>query len=247
MSRMRLSRIDTIDPADETTWAESLFVTVDLDWCADEILADTLDLLDRSRAPATLFVTHDTPVLDRIRNNPLWELGIHPNFNPLLSGDASGGADATEVIGRCLDLVPGARSVRSHALVQSTYLLREFSRLGLRYDCNTYIGHGAGIELAPISHFDGSLVRVPHLFEDDINLAQGPTWDHEAITTAAGLVVLDFHPIHVFLNTETVERYESTRAHHRDVDALRSHVNQRATGTRDLFRAILAMTTVREG
>jgi hypothetical protein len=236
---MRLSRIDSIDADDATTWSDSVFITIDLDWCADEVLSDTLDLLEARDAAATLFVTHDTPLLSRIRDNPRFEIGIHPNFNPLLQGDASSGADAADVIARCLQWAPGARSVRSHALVQSTYLLRAFSSAGLRYDCNTYIGHDAGIALAPLRHFDGALVRVPHLWEDDIEIAQGPRWDPAAIAGAPGLRVLDFHPIHIFLNTETVDRYEASRAVHRDAEALRAHVNTGAAGTRTLFEALL--------
>lgn len=236
---MKLARIDSIDPGDAATWSESLFVSLDLDWCHDDVLAQTLDLLESHDAAATLFVTHDTPLLSRMRANPRLELGIHPNFNPLLAGSDSRGATCADVIQRCLDVVPEARSVRSHSLVQSTSVLRAFADAGLTYDCNTYIGRDSGIALAPIRHFFGGLVRVPHCFEDDIEVTGDPTWDVDAVVDAPGLRVLDFHPIHIFLNTESIERYERARPHHDRPEQLRDHANTEAPGTRSLFEAIL--------
>jgi hypothetical protein len=80
-----------------STWQDKLFLTLDIDWAHDEILAKTIDLLDRSGVQATWFVTHDTPLLERLCANPNYELGIHPNFNWLLAGDSRNGATAVEV------------------------------------------------------------------------------------------------------------------------------------------------------
>ncbi|WP_414734117.1 hypothetical protein [Bordetella pseudohinzii] len=48
-----------------------------MDWAADFVLADTIDLL--AGLPAIWFVTHSTPLLDCLRAEPGAELGIHPN------------------------------------------------------------------------------------------------------------------------------------------------------------------------
>lgn len=90
---------------------------------------------------ATWFVTHDTPLLERLRANRNYELGIHPNFNWLLVGDQRNGANAIEVIERLMRIVPEARCVRSHSMTQSTGLLQAFSDAGLTHDANHFVRH----------------------------------------------------------------------------------------------------------
>lgn len=62
----------------------TLYLTFDIDWACDGVLADTIDLVEEADVCATWFVTHDTPLLKRLRENPKFELGIHPNFNNIL-------------------------------------------------------------------------------------------------------------------------------------------------------------------
>ncbi len=73
--------ISSIVVNEEHTWKDKIFLTFDIDWANDDVLNDTIDLIERSDIAATWFVTHDTPVLNRLRANPRFELGIHPNFN----------------------------------------------------------------------------------------------------------------------------------------------------------------------
>lgn len=72
-------------------YQKTIYLTFDIDWAHDTILEYTVDLLEKHEVAATFFVTHDTPVLNRLRDNPLFELGIHPNFNPLFSPEGAGG------------------------------------------------------------------------------------------------------------------------------------------------------------
>ena len=43
------------------------------------------------------------------------------------------------------------------------------------------------------------------------------------IASRSGLKVFDFHPIHIFLNTESLERYERTRPIHHNPKELIKH------------------------
>ncbi|WP_341659376.1 hypothetical protein [Vibrio sp.] len=63
-----------------------MFISFDIDWCHDDVLQDSIALIKSYGAPSTWFVTHDTPMLDAIRDIQNSELGIHPNFNKLLAG-----------------------------------------------------------------------------------------------------------------------------------------------------------------
>ncbi len=67
-------------------YTDTIFLTFDIDWACDGVLADTIDMVEQADICATWFVTHDTPLLNRLRKNPKFELGIHPNFNNILMG-----------------------------------------------------------------------------------------------------------------------------------------------------------------
>jgi len=76
----RFQQIQMINISDEQSWKDKVFITMDLDWACDDVLNDTIDLVERYDVAVTWFVTHDTPVLERLRENPKFELGLHPNF-----------------------------------------------------------------------------------------------------------------------------------------------------------------------
>lgn len=83
------------------------------------------------REPVTWFVTHETPLFARLRSNPEFELGIHPNFNFLLSGDRRAVRNATEAVDQMMTIVPEVKSVRSHSTTQSSCLLNLFALRGM--------------------------------------------------------------------------------------------------------------------
>lgn len=239
---IRSGKLTEISPEDDSTWRDREFLTIDFDWAHDEVLSDTIDLVDQAAVHATWFVTHDTPVLERLRSNPKYELGIHPNFNWLLASDSRHGSDAREVIDRLRAVVPEARGVRSHSMAQSTNLLQAFADAGLSHDANHFIPASAGIPLRPWRLWNG-MVRVPYHWEDDVSCVY-----HEKAMAAPGLSdairvnglrVFDFHPIHVFLNTESMERYERAREFHLVPEKLRKQRNS-GSGARTWLMELLS-------
>jgi len=56
-----------------------------------------------------------------------------------------------------------------------------------------------------------------------------------------GLKVFDFHPIHVFLNTENIKRYEAARPHYYSFESLVKLRNNETFGTGDALRLLLEM------
>jgi hypothetical protein len=207
--------ISKITRSHPSSWERKVFLTFDIDWAHDAVITDTIELLELVDASATWFLTHDTPVKERIRQNPKFELGIHPNFNFLLNGDERNGRDSAEVIARLMELVPDARSVRSHSLTQSSGLIERFKEVGLTHESNQLVPHFSGIALAPYSLWNG-MCSVPFLWEDDVHLAHGLPGHMDDVLRHAGLRVLNFHPVHVFLNTESLARYENTRPLHQN-------------------------------
>jgi len=223
-----ISSLTSDDPA---SWSGKVFLTFDVDWAHDDVILDTIDLLEAADLSATWFITHDTPVLARLRQNPKFELGIHPNFNWLLAGDICNGKDPKEVVSWMMDLVPEAKCVRSHSMMQSSGLLDVFASAGLTHDVNHFIPASVGAELRPWTLWNG-MTRVPYFWEDDIACIYESKGRNEptvtdAARTGQGVKVFDFHPIHIFLNTEDLQRYERTRPIHQNPPAL---LEQRCPG-----------------
>jgi len=236
----RFGLISEIDVDEPDSWRERIFLTFDLDWAADAVIDDTIDLVEAAGAAATWFVTHDTPVLERLRANSRFELGIHPNFNFLLLGDGRNGADAGEVIDRLLAIVPEAKAVRSHSMTQSSLILDLFVQRGLTHDCNHFIPDEAGMTLRPWRYW-GGLAKVPYFWEDDVYcLSERRTPIAEA-AALDGLRVFDFHPIHVFLNTEDMGRYDDARPHLADAAALLERRASDCPGARQLLSELLEL------
>ncbi|HET9013384.1 MAG TPA: hypothetical protein VFN38_16285, partial [Gemmatimonadaceae bacterium] len=124
-------------------------ISVDVDWAPDEVIEDTLALLDQAGVCATIFATHATPLLRGLTGH---EIGLHPNFlpHPLSSCE--------QVFDDLHAEYPAARGVRCHSYHQSSPLLQLFARRGMAYDSNVVMFGGRGIR--PFRHWNG-LTRLP--------------------------------------------------------------------------------------
>jgi hypothetical protein len=212
-----------------TLRGERLALTLDVDWAPDHAIDAVAGELIGASVKATWFVTHASPAIDRLRERPdLFELGIHPNF----AAGSSHGDTPEAVLDHCMAIVPEARAMRTHDLVQSTSLLRlVLERTPVRVDASLFL---PGADLAaPIRYplAPGPLVRVPYLWEDDAEMLRPePAWDTwEVAAGTRGLAVFDFHPIHVVLNSADTRAYETLKqrglddATAADVAAVRRH------------------------
>lgn len=231
------SKISDIRVEVPSTWNNNIFLTFDIDWACDKVLEDTIDLVEKADIAATWFVTHDSPLLERLRTNPKFELGIHPSFNFLLEGNPGNGRNIEEVTNRLLAIVPDAKSVRCHSMTQNTRILQLFCDKGLVYDCNHFVPVQSGIQLKPWKLWNG-LVKVPHYWEDDAAFIYNDMFDIRTLCRRRGIKVFTFHPIHVFLNTENTERYESTRSWHHDPEKLIKQRGDHPNGTRMLLKQL---------
>lgn len=225
--------IKDIDINDSLSWQDKVFLTFDIDWCSDEVLSYTLDIVEKYNIKATFFVTNETVLLERMIKSPNIELGIHPNFNFLLNGDFRQGSSAKEVVQYYKKFVPNAVSVRSHSLTQSGSIFPIFEDEGFIYECNTFIPLQGGIQL-PYKHTK-QLIKVPHIFEDDVRELYEDEWNLKKYLNYKGIKVFDFHPIHIFLNSENIERYNSAREHFQNFEELKKCVNTKSYGTKDFL------------
>ena len=220
----RISKLEDIRVNAPDTWLGKTFLTFDLDWCSDDVLAHTLSFLEQQQVPATFFVTHETPLLDRIRANPDFELGIHPNFNPLIQGDPAYGATYEEVIDWFRRLVPEATSVRSHSLVTGSNICAALARKGFHQECSDFVPANAKVLLKPWETCIPGMVKIPYHWEDDVHFLSGWSYDPAHYLHDEQINVFDFHPIHVFLNSCSEGPYSAVKQQLQNTDVLRNHI-----------------------
>jgi len=218
-------------------------LTFDLDWCHEEVLLDTISLLAEYKAEAVLFVTNPLPALEALGKNDQFELGIHPNFNALLSGgrDPNGDLSAEKEVDRLLAIVPDAKSVRSHSLCTSTRLTELFRSKGLTHESNFRLPSSPACPVAPFRHQSG-MIMCPFSWSDYTDA-------HTAATEACARLpyfMCAFHPIHVFLNTESLARYEAARDFQQDPARLRKY-RYEGLGVRNRLTELLALAAANPG
>lgn len=208
--------------------------TSDIDWAPEEVIADTIELFNKYNVKCTLFCTHQSSVIDSIRKDENFELGIHPNFLPLMNHQKG---TIQEAIEKVLEIVPQAKGVRSHSMVQSTPLFQIFKDYGLKYEANTNLPYKSEIE--PYRLWNG-LVKVMHNFEDDIHFMYGYPFDDTKISNYGNkLNVFCIHPIHIFLNTDAEITYNQAKIHYQNPKELIKFRNKKTFGTRDLLIDLL--------
>lgn len=204
-------------------------LSLDVDWAPDTVLADVVEAIVAAGVRATIFATHRTPVLTALQNDAI-EVALHPHFNR--------GDDLDSPLGELKDAYPGARGARAHGLAVSSQMLLRYVAHGLRYESNVFLPGHPG--LRPVRRFE-ELVSIPFYWSDDKHLERGEPFRLEPLgLDAPGLKVLNFHPIHVYMNTVSPEHYASFKADYQNADALARRRDGDAPGMGSLFAAVLA-------
>ena len=227
-------QISSISPQDTRTWKKKVFFTFDVDWAHDEVIADTLALVGHSGHKSTWFATHDADYLQSLFDSDLVEVGVHPNFNNLLNNNSV--QNSGEIIMHARSIVPDGTSLRSHSLMQSERLIDEFSAAGFTHISNLFVPYASGLRMIPFRLWDGVTI-VPYQFQDNVEIKMNLNSMDNSISEYE-FHVFNFHPIHVFLNTESLDRYEKTRPLHQNPKELIKY-RYKGFGTRNRLIRIL--------
>ncbi len=214
--------------------------TSDIDWAPEQVIRDTIRLFEEFEVRCTFFATHSSTEIHNC-NKEFFEVAIHPNFNPLIEGK---GGDADRVLDEILSIYPDAKGVRSHSMTQSTNLLAKFADRNLLYDANHFLPYYNSVQ--PFRLWNG-MIRIPYNWEDDIHCMYGFSFEDSKIDIVDGyLNVLDFHPIHIFLNTESLERYNAAKKYYQEPHKLLEYRNTKKKGARDLLIDLLECVQANE-
>lgn len=204
-------------------------LTFDTDWAVGPILAYTNAILKESRARATVFCTDSKP---KDEFSEKWhELAIHPFFTEK-DGEYS-------KLHNLLQMYPQAKGIRAHCSYVSTKVNELCAQLGLLYDSSYIIPR----PLDPFPLF--GLTEIPVRWADNYvftyNRALFSREEIAKIALEDRLSVFLFHPIHVYLNTDTYARYEQAKPHYHDPKMLEKFRNRSAFGTEDCLRYLLEL------
>ena len=144
------------------TWKGKKILSFDIDWASDEVLLYTIKLLEEFNVKSTFFITHYTDLLSRIRNNKDFELAIHPNFNQVLEHKSIKKVD--EIFNEILEIVPEAKTSRSHSLTNSGRWNSLYTKKNIQYTSTYFMYLKKDIE--PIKNIN-DVIEVPIYFADD--------------------------------------------------------------------------------
>lgn len=204
----------------------TIAISMDIDWAPDPVIEDSLRLLASYDVQATLFMTHQTSV-DISKH----ELGIHPNFTSL---------DLEKHLQERLNDFPHSKGVRSHSFFFTERLRPLYARYGILYQSNVMMYRQPYIKPYLIAR---STLEIPLFWMDFFYIEmEHPNLSFqltELEVETPGLKVFDFHPIHVFLNTESLERYETAKDYYHEPKKLLQFRNNQTLGTRDLLIELL--------
>tara|TARA_B110001452_G_C15238747_1_gene428916 strand:- start:1255 stop:1950 length:696 start_codon:yes stop_codon:yes gene_type:complete len=217
-------------------------ITSDIDWAPEPVIIEMLEIFEKYNTKCTLFVTHESKAINQC-NRDLFEIAIHPNFNDKLFDNSL--EKPEETIDKLMGLYPEAKGVRSHSMTQSTLLLDLFSKKKLIYESNTFIPYSKNLE--PIKLWNG-LIRIPYNWEDDMHWLYNKSFDFDILKgyKNESMIILDFHPIHVFLNTDSQATYERAKPFYQNSDKLIGFKNKKKPGVRDFLIRTLKEIEKRE-
>ena len=192
--------------------ADRIAITFDVDWAPDWCVELCLSACRKREVPATFFATHKSDILEDIRRDPMFELGIHPNFLP----GSSHGKTRQEVLDHCLDIVPEACAMRTHGLYQDSSLLH---LIGNEYpqitcDVSLFMPFHDNLQATkfPAGQPPRALIRLPYYWEDDIACLWPDHQWSKPLPEGSGLRIFNFHPIYVGLNAKDLDTYERLKA-----------------------------------
>jgi len=218
---------------------KKIYLTFDMDWVNDDVLKYFYEQIYRADIQSgVLYVTNYSKFLEDIRKDGWLELGIHPNFNWLLCGEEKHGSIDT-IITELKGIVPEAVTARSHSLVTGTQINQCFYEHGIKYVSNYLYEPSGHMRIQCFKDYLG-LIHVPFFFEDDIYLMNKVRLSvYDYLEKYDVPLVFNFHPIHLFLNTENRRRYESSKEYYKNYPILKNYRNTMTFGIEDFFRQLV--------
>jgi Polysaccharide deacetylase len=201
-----------------------IIITLDADWALPEVLEYAVSFFIKWNVVFTFFATEDQIPPE----THLCETAWHPNF---IDNDPEFELD------RLAKRLPGARGLRPHRLdwgkTFNPGLLKQY---GIEYLSSS---HDADIFIPKIVN---GLPDFPITWGDNFWFMYKTKPDaSKMINDAPGFYLINFHPIHIYLNTTNMAQYSSAKEGYRDLKHLSKLQNESDFGVRNVLTEFLSM------
>lgn len=206
--------------------------TLDTDWVTESTLSFVIELFKQYKIKCTIFATGEYKCLQNIDTN-FFEIGIHPNFNELFNKKP---IDVEKIIDDLLEIYPNTKGMRSHSLFQATPFVNMLAQKGFLYEVNHFLPYYKHLEIFKLWN---NLYSIPFNWEDDLHFAYKKSFRHCGLNLAhSQLNILNFHPIHVFMNTPNENFYLQFKPFYKNDLQLKKRINTNEVGTQDLLKSV---------
>lgn len=202
---------------------KNVHLTFDIDWASDEEINEVLALIIGYKIKCTLFMTHETKLIDKIRKYSQYiEVGIHPNFGvgstqmpwakrkflKLFNYQPS----IYSVIDYLLNLFPEAKSFRTHAMYYSHYINQILTeKYKMKIDSSICLYNMKNISSFKMRYKKGIITNLFYYWSDDSELSESyPEFDLTKKNNwleREGLKILCFHPKYIFNNDNVLNLF----------------------------------------
>jgi len=216
---------------------ETIFLSFDIDWVPDYMLRLTADLV--SHLDVSFMHTHSSSVCKQVAES--FPCGIHPNLQK--NSDQGDGIDDSIKFLRQLGV--DFETCRFHVLNYGYPDLIKLSENGTKLDSSTILFNGKNI--IPTYHHDLDMILAPYFWEDGIYLRGKELRDNTDIIDweTPGLKIFDFHPLDVYLNTNSMEQRNTFKASVKKLQDTEEEfsskfINKDLSGTRDILLDLIS-------
>jgi hypothetical protein len=227
-------------------------ITLDVDWASDDVINYVADKFIEKNVKATWFITHDSQAVRKLFTYPdLFEIGWHPNF---MSGSTHG-KNPEEVLKHIKNIYPDAISVRTHGLFQSSPLLKLLrDKFEIKYDSSIFLPYTSHIQ-PHVMYYQGSkeFIRLPYFWADytETNMKDADFSISNPKYHVEGMKIFNFHPIHIALNTSTLDTYDRLKAKVNMQECKQSNIdeyrNKGVSGAENIFLEVIKINVTKGG
>ncbi|MBL4618133.1 MAG: hypothetical protein JKY46_10585 [Robiginitomaculum sp.] len=232
------------DFASKSQWVDSLnidslnkvYLSADIDWAPDYAVEVMLAEIEKRNLKMTVFATHKSSLL--LQPQPNIEIGVHPDYTRTVEQK-----DLKYQLSFLLDIFPDALGVRSHRNFFGQNTCDFANEFQLKYEASN-IQWGMPF-LCPHRDYN-QMVRIPYFWEDGIHCDMNLPWTLDQLPIhCAGLKVINFHPMALYLNSPTESHRRSVVGNYSDLTIAPFSVLEKqrfhGTGAFTYFKMILDM------
>ena len=176
-----------------------ILFTSDTDFAEDFVLDFFFNLINSFNVPWVIFATNYFERFETLRKKG-FEIGIHPNFIPCKNRE-----EMISEVEKLKRIFPDARYSRSHSIMSGGPIWDALKTNQITYDFSYFHPY---TDILAKRKLWNDLIQIQYNWEDDyhFHIKEFEKNDIERIQNSKQIIV-DFHPIHVYLNTKNKKDY----------------------------------------